>query len=198
MDRKKKKKKNLVQKKAILFDLYMNKLTEKNIDYIKQIESEEDKRKRREQKIEHQRRQVEAKKESYERSIKEFEEVSGEEIEVKRTKLPFEALFRQVGEHYEFHPFFLQNNRLREIDLSEIDFGDIKLSGVDLSETNAIVDPQTVYNKDMSNGHFEGVNFDFKSFKDVDITNSTFGIAKTHGFEPNHEGAIDNNKGTNK
>lgn len=50
----------------------------------------------------------------------------------------------------------------------------------------------------MSNGYFEGVNFDFKSFKDVNITNSTFGIAKTHVFEPNLEGAIDNNKGTNK
>ena len=176
-----------------LFDLYFEKLKDEKLEVIKQIESEEDKKRRKEKVVEESRKQIESRKTAFEESVKKYKELVSEEIYRPKSRLPFSALLQQVDDHFEFYPFFLENNRLREIDLSEIDFTNVKVCGLDLSDTNASIDPQKVYMKDLSNGHYEGVLFDFKSFDGVDITNSTFGPGVNHSFVPILDGAIDHN-----
>ena len=63
---------------------------------------------------------------------------------------------------------------LQYLDLNLISFGNVKVSGIDLSYTNAQIDPQKVYNKDMSNGNYSGLSFISKDFSGVDIRNSNF------------------------
>ena len=72
--------------------------------------------------------------------------------------------------------------------ISDINFDEVKVSGLDLSNTNISLNPQTVYNKDMSNGiydgvkfinnNFTGVNTDNSSFKDCDVPFTEFEIAE--------------------
>lgn len=92
--------------------------------------------------------------------------------------VPFDVLFKEVDGHYEFHSKFLINNRVRNIKLSGIDFTNVKVSGIDLSLTDCVINPQTVYNKDLSNGNYIGVYFDFHSFEGVNITGSKFGCSE--------------------
>ena len=60
------------------------------------------------------------------------------------------------------------------IDLGGIIFSNVKVSGLDFSNTNANIIPQDVYQKDMSYGNYQGIDFTFNSFKDVNITGSSF------------------------
>lgn len=97
---------------------------------------------------------------------------------VEREKVPAVVLFEKVDDHYEIREYFKHQNRLRNFDLSTFSFKDVNVAGLDLSETNAAFNPQDVYRKDLSNGHFEGVNFGFGSFNGVNITGATFGVGK--------------------
>ena len=92
----------------------------------------------------------------------------------KKMIVPEELLFIKVDDHKEFNSMFLDNKILRFVDFSSISFENVKVSGLDLSYTNANIDPQEVYNKDMSNGVYRGLNFNLKSFADVNIENSDF------------------------
>ena len=60
------------------------------------------------------------------------------------------------------------------LDLSNVSFDNVKVSGLDLSNTNVSIDPQTVYNKDMSNGIYDGIKFISNNFNDVNTDNSSF------------------------
>ena len=60
------------------------------------------------------------------------------------------------------------SNYLKYIDLSEIDFKGIKIRGLNLSETNAKIDPQAVWNEDL----------EFTNLKGIDLRNANFdGVA---------------------
>lgn len=60
------------------------------------------------------------------------------------------------------------------LDLHYLDFENVKVSGIDFSGTNATINPQKVYNKDMSNGIYDGLIFTSKDFSNVNISNSSF------------------------
>lgn len=85
-----------------------------------------------------------------------------------------EFLFDYVNDHKEFKEGLKKQSLLQYLDLSLISFDNVKVSGIDLSYTNAQIDPQKVYNKDMSNGNYSGVSFISKDFSGVDIRNSNF------------------------
>ncbi|HAB67128.1 MAG TPA: hypothetical protein DCE23_07150 [Firmicutes bacterium] len=99
--------------------------------------------------------------------------------------VPAELLFVKVNEHYEFNPLFLAPGILKYVDLSIISFQDVKVSGIDLSYTNANIDPQKVYKKDMSNGKYCGLDFNLGDFTDVNIDKADFTDA-IMGFSVNN------------
>ena len=57
------------------------------------------------------------------------------------------------------------------------DFTGFDVSNLDFSGTNAAINPQTIYNKDMSNGNFCDVNFLSYDFSNVDIRGAIFNNA---------------------
>ncbi len=63
---------------------------------------------------------------------------------------------------------------LRFFDLSVIDFTNVAVNGVDFSYSNAKIDPQKVYNKDLRGGNFMGMQFIGASFQNVNICGANF------------------------
>ena len=100
--------------------------------------------------------------------------------------VPNEVLYIQVGEHYEIRPDLIPY--LKFINLHESYVDNLIMSGVNWSETNIRFDPQTVYNKDLSNtiigNHnvragvdFSGANLQNSDISDVEMpTNLDFAI----------------------
>lgn len=130
---------------------------------------------------------LEEKNQNIKKSLSELSEILAEcskyltEIQGKinenqneKVEVPEELLLIQVDDHYEFNPIFLTKGILRFIDLRNISLSDVKISGVDLSYTNANINPQEVYNKDMSNGKFCGIDFNLCDFRGVNTTNADF------------------------
>ena len=92
----------------------------------------------------------------------------------KRIYIKDDQLFIQAGDHLEILPWYLENELLPVINLSSNSFDNVKVSGIDFTGTNANIDPQTVYNKDMSHGIYDGLNFTMKSFDGVNTDGASF------------------------
>ena len=63
---------------------------------------------------------------------------------------------------------------LEKYDLMFYDFTGYDVSNLDFSGTNAAINPQTVYDKDMSNGNYSDVTFLSFDFSNVDISGAVF------------------------
>ena len=63
---------------------------------------------------------------------------------------------------------------LKYYDLLTVDFKDCLVSGIDFSDTNACLNPQEVYNKDMSNGNYSDVTILNYDMTGVNIENAIF------------------------
>ena len=77
-------------------------------------------------------------------------------------------------DHYEINPDYV--DFLRVFDLSKIDFNNVKVSGgINFKGSNVTIDPQQVYNKNMSGSDFTGIYFSpFADFTMVNISGSKF------------------------
>lgn len=105
-------------------------------------------------------------------AMKELKELGALPI-VGRIKVDEDLLFIRIGDHLEFNPIFIKYLSL--IDLSSLYFvKNLKVSGIDFSGTNAYINPQVVYNNDMSNGNYSGLDFNSASFNGVNICGSSF------------------------
>lgn len=107
--------------------------------------------------------------------------------------VPISLLFIESIDHLEINPMFLMPGILKYINLSIVSFDNVKVSGLDLSYTDARINPQTVYNKDMSNGKYCGLDFNLCSFDGVNIENADFKDAITDfstDFENESKGKI--------
>ena len=84
-----------------------------------------------------------------------------------------EELLVQIDDHYEINRNFV--NYLRFLNLSMIDFSNVKVSGLDFRGSGARINPQTVYKKDLSNGIFDASNIKFfDDFTGVNIEGADF------------------------
>ena len=92
----------------------------------------------------------------------------------KRTTIHDDQLFISVGDHLEILPWYIENGLLPMLNLSSNTFDNVKVSGIDFTGTNANIDPQKVYQKDMSKGTYDGLNFTMKNFTDVNTENASF------------------------
>ena len=61
--------------------------------------------------------------------------------------------------YIEFDDFFKNNMLLRMLDLSQLDLTNVNITNMDFSGTNIHIDPQIIYNKDMTNVNAFGVEF---------------------------------------
>ena len=70
-----------------------------------------------------------------------------------------DELLVNIDDHFEINRNFIKH--LRFLNLSMIDFTNVKVSGIDFRGSAARIDPQLVYNKDLSNGLFDASNIKF-------------------------------------
>ena len=70
-----------------------------------------------------------------------------------------------------------------------IDFTNVDIRGVDFRNTNANIDPQTVYNKDISGCNFDGIDLGISTdFTGINMQNTSFGIINGIGtFLPQNQ-----------
>lgn len=61
--------------------------------------------------------------------------------------------------YIEFDDFFKNNMILKMLDLSQLDLTNVNITYMDFSGTNIHIDPQIIYNKDMTNVNAFGVEF---------------------------------------
>ena len=61
--------------------------------------------------------------------------------------------------YIEFDDFFKNNMILRMLDLSQLDLTNVNITYMDFSGTNVHINPQTIYNKDMTGVNALGVHF---------------------------------------
>ena len=87
-------------------------------------------------------------------------------------KVDENILFNNMGDYKEIKEELKED--LIYLDLSNISFDNVKVSGLDLSNTNVSIDPQTIYNKDMSYGVYDGIKFISNNFNGVNTDNSSF------------------------
>ena len=86
-----------------------------------------------------------------------------------------EELLVNIDDHYEINRNFVEN--LRFFNLSLIDFTNVKVSGIDFRGSAARINPQTVYNKDLSDCNFEGIFISpFVDFSGVNIKGAKFSV----------------------
>ena len=113
----------------------------------------------------------------YQRQIDELEKQKCELI-FKMNVIPRHTIETPSNFHYEENGIkYISKkyvNYLKLFDLLTFDFSGFDVSNLDFTGTNASINPQTVYNKDMSNGNYSDVTFITYDFSEVDITNATF------------------------
>ena len=85
----------------------------------------------------------------------------------QKVLIDMEYLIVKFDDHIEFNKEYIPY--LRFIDLSYIDSKNLKVSGIDFRGTNIRIDPQKVYNKDLSYSKFDDQNFAFKDFSGCDL-----------------------------
>ncbi len=81
--------------------------------------------------------------------------------------VPEDVLLIRVDDHLEFNPDYIPY--LNFINLSFVTTENLKLSGLDLSQTNLTFDPQKIYNRDLSNCILSDNNVMFGNFALVDL-----------------------------
>lgn len=163
----------------ILSELYQETKKEtkkiKEEDELKKIkeaqEEEEIQRKEKEKKLKENLDALNSKFKDLEENIVNIERLTGKKYDVPKIRV--NNILVEVEDHLEINPIFI--NRLRFIDLTLIKFDNVKMSGIDFSNCNLILNPQKVYNKDLRNCNFEGVYISpFVHFDDVDIRGAKF------------------------
>lgn len=89
-----------------------------------------------------------------------------------RSNIDPDLLLIQVDDHFEIKPEFV--HQLKYLNLAYIDFRNVKVSGLNFEGSNASINPQEVYQKDMSNGNYSGLSFSTSDFNGVNIKGSKF------------------------
>lgn len=170
---KNKRKKSIATSKAIIsayFDELYDMIVDKKVEIVKQVLSEkqlEEKKNQRINKIKEQLKDIFIKNYELEKELCSLENKS-----ITRKKVLDSVLFKEVNGHLVISDTFLVQDRLKYVDFSSILFDNVDVRGIDFRGTNARIDPQTVYNKDISGCDFTGYDFGFASFDGVNITNT--------------------------
>lgn len=140
---------------------------------------------RREQELQIYREEVLHEMTNLTKKIAYIEQLSGK---VERVK--FDHIYTTVNNHKEIRPDIILSGFLKIIDLSAETFENVKISGIDFSgHVLSSLNPQKVYNYDLSNCNFEGVYFPVSTnFTNVNICGTRFiNDGKSTTFDINEE-----------
>lgn len=107
----------------------------------------------------------------------------------------YSILFEKNDDHLEIRKQFIP--LLKYIDLSLVPFDNVKVSGIDFTDSNVYIDPQKIYNKDLSNCTFgdadkmdNSIPFSlYTNFSGVDLSGTVINDPNTE-FKYNLDGAI--------
>lgn len=103
-------------------------------------------------------------------------------------RMKIKDLFYDYGEYKVIKQQYLKDGMLRMIDLSGETFENVKMNGIDFSNTNISFNPRKVYNRDLSGCNFEGVLITpFMDFTGVNIKGCKFG--KNMNYRVSHQGS---------
>ena len=112
--------------------------------------------------------------EKYAKILAEISKNSGQIARIKIDDL-FININSGEDKYKEINPLFIETGLLEHIDLSNKDFVNVKLSGLDFSNSNIVFYPTEVYKKDLRGCNFEGVYFPIStSFTGVDVRGARF------------------------
>ena len=90
-------------------------------------------------------------------------------------RIPISNVLVDIDDHKEINPFYIASGFLKHIDFSNLYLENVKLDGIDFTDTNIYFNPQKVYNKSLRNCHFEGAIMDYAfDFSDIDIRGTSF------------------------
>ena len=99
-----------------------------------------------------------------------------------RIAIPDTELFVNVDDHHEINPKYLPY--LCFVDFSFANTKGLKVSGIDWSETNIHLNPQEVFDKDLSNAKFGDNAFVFTSLKGCNLSGSDISKeSESYGFD---------------
>ncbi len=118
-----------------------------------------------------------------------FELLKNKKIKDSELKLNIailEVFLFDIITNNKYHKIFnsgINNKVLRKFDLSEVDFKDVAVYAKDFTGTNAIINPQTVFEKDMRWGKYP-LNFIGKSFDGVKVSKANFTGATNVNMDP--------------
>lgn len=83
----------------------------------------------------------------------------------------------KVDNHYEINRNVIDSSLLRFFNIAPSDLENVKVTGIDFRKCRFQIDPQIVYNKDISNCIFDDNTLSpFASFKDVKMDNTDFSL----------------------
>ncbi len=99
-----------------------------------------------------------------------------EQLGGKTEKMKFDHIYVQVGDHKEIRSDIITSGLMKIIDLSAETFENVKISSIDFrGHILTALNPQKVYNRDLSGCNFEGVYFPAsKDFSGVNIKECKF------------------------
>ncbi len=141
-------------------------------ELVKAAEEQEKRKSELKQGIEQTQQEMFTLYQRYLDQIEEYESLGDDNPFAHKKMVPIteDILFIKVDGHKEINPFFLDNHLLRYADLSLIDFAGVKLDHVEcLAYTNANIDPQTVFNKDLSFSDLRGIYHTRDNFDGVNM-----------------------------
>ena len=116
----------------------------------------------------------------------ELRKIEGDSFSEDRIKVV--DLFDDVGKYKVIKPQYIDNEMLKKIDLSGETFENVKMTGIDFSNTNISFNPQKVYDMDLSGCNFEGVLITpFMDFTGVNIKGCRFSKSMNHAVS--HQGS---------
>lgn len=91
-------------------------------------------------------------------------------------KIDNDTFLTKVDDHYEIKSEFL--SVLNFLNLENIDTNNLKVCGIDISESNLKIDPQLIYNKDLSNTTLDDKNLASYNFDGVNMEGTNVGVKK--------------------
>ena len=111
--------------------------------------------------------------ENLKKSIQELSQFSDSSDKLPKMQIEEKDFLVKKEDHLEISPMYL--DVLKFIDLKYISFDNVKVDGIDFSETNLIIDPQKVYQKNLKGCNFEKIYISpFMNFRGVDIRGCHF------------------------
>lgn len=101
---------------------------------------------------------------------------------IHRIDVPEEILLINSNDYREFNKDFIPY--LKHINLAMLSSTNLKVSGLDFRGTNISINPQKVYNKDLSNASFDDDNISFKDLSGCDLRGANIeSDSNCYGYE---------------